>query len=204
MASAVNSEASDVKAALTEEEPAGVWEGVRACQSVQKAPGLRSRSSDHFTRLPFPDCSRAVGSPRPPPASPSPPTGSPISMSCLPLPPTASPISTVCDLALDLQGCPHLHVHVHNLKLPLHQQRNNPHKSTTRVPGALLLLKPVHQHHPIPTWPQASLSLCPHESTELGRERARVLRSELPGAPLLPILLHSHPLQPEEQPDPET
>ena len=130
--------------------------------------------------------------------------GQPPSPSCLTCPPTGSPISIICDLALDLQGCPLLHVHVHNLKFPLRQQRNNPHKSITHVPSALLLVKPIHQHHPIPTWPQASLSLCPHESTELARERARVLRSKLPGAPLLPILLHSHPLQPEEQPDLET
>lgn len=158
-----------------------------------------------FHKAALPRLLQGCGQPPSPSCLPlPPPLAHPSACPASPSPPTASPISTVCDLALDLQGCPHLHVHVHNLKLPLHQQRNNPHKSTTRVPGALLLLKPVHQHHPIPTWPQASLSLCPHESTELGRERARVLRSELPGAPLLPILLHSHPLQPEEQPDPET
>ena len=84
MASTVNSEASDVKAALTEEEPAGVWEGVRACKSVQKAPGLRSLSlSDHFTRLPFPACFRSVGSPPPPPASPAPPLAHPSASSAI-------------------------------------------------------------------------------------------------------------------------
>ena len=112
--------------------PARVREGCEKSENVQEAPWPEVTlivPTFHKAALPaptFPAYARSVAGLLSPP--------------CPTCPPTGSPISTISDLALDLQACPHLHVHVHNLKFPLHQQRNIPYKSITCVPHVCPML----------------------------------------------------------------